>query len=287
MGNIFWVLVKTHLYTLWDPNEAWAYAQGQWDLSATPTDDVSTYPKGPINHQNSFNEYQEMLPDENEIAEEGSGEGSGKDPDEDGSGREGSVLEGSGEEEIALYEGVLEYEVQDYLDGIPTQDTKHSGPGDVVGDFPPLQLAYINKTHPRPCDKEVYLYKLQSKKLQQDGAYKPVKGKLSNCHTNGCGRPFSVQKVISTNLILVAVNSLCPCESRKVDIEPEEVKYNDTAACNRLLLQHYRRRSPTCLNYHPDEHEIKLCGGAGSLGPSSVALLTLLLAHIYNSMMQS
>lgn len=65
-------------------------------------------------------------------------------------------------------------------------------------------------------------------------------------------RPFSVQKVISTNLILVAVNSLCPCESRKVDIEPVEVQHNETTACNRLLMQHYRRRSPTCLNYHPD-----------------------------------
>lgn len=65
-------------------------------------------------------------------------------------------------------------------------------------------------------------------------------------------RPFSVQKVISTNLILVAVNSLCPCESRKVDIEPAEVKYNETTYCNRLLLQHYRKRPQTCLNYHPD-----------------------------------
>lgn len=52
----------------------------------------------------------------------------------------------------------------------------------------PFQLAYINKTHPRPCDKEVELYKLQNHKLQTDGAYKPVKGKLSNCHPNGCGR---------------------------------------------------------------------------------------------------
>ncbi|XP_045110036.1 voltage-dependent calcium channel subunit alpha-2/delta-3-like isoform X21 [Portunus trituberculatus] len=291
MGNVFWVLVKTQLYTLWDPNEAWAYAQGQWDPNAAPTDEV-TYSKGPINHQSTFGEYQEMFPDEAVITEESSGEGSGKYPEEDGSGREGS-----GEEEIALYEGILEYEVQDYLDGIPTEDTKRTESPDVVGDFPPLeklkkkgypiQLAYINKTHPRPCDKTVYLYKLQSKKLKQDGLYKPVKGKLSNCHTNGCGRPFSVQKVISTNLILVAVNSLCPCESRKVDIEPVEVEHNETTSCNRLLMQHYRKRPQSCVNYHPDEHEIKLCGGAGSLGPSSVALLTLLLAHIYNSMMQS
>ncbi|XP_045110040.1 voltage-dependent calcium channel subunit alpha-2/delta-3-like isoform X25 [Portunus trituberculatus] len=235
MGNVFWVLVKTQLYTLWDPNEAWAYAQGQWDPNAAPTDEV-TYSKGPINHQSTFGEYQEMFPDEA---------------------------------------------------GIPTEDTKRTESPDVVGDFPPLELAYINKTHPRPCDKTVYLYKLQSKKLKQDGLYKPVKGKLSNCHTNGCGRPFSVQKVISTNLILVAVNSLCPCESRKVDIEPVEVEHNETTSCNRLLMQHYRKRPQSCVNYHPDEHEIKLCGGAGSLGPSSVALLTLLLAHIYNSMMQS
>ncbi|KAK8393321.1 hypothetical protein O3P69_013382 [Scylla paramamosain] len=281
MGNVFWVLVKTQLYTLWDPNEAWAYAQGQWDPNAAPTDEV-TYSKGPINYQSAFGEYQEMLPDEAVITDESSGEGSGKDPEEDGSGREGS-----GEEEIPLYEGILEYEVQDYLDGIPTEDTKHPELPDDIGDFPSLELAYINKTHPRPCDKTVYLYKLQSKKLKQDGLYKPVKGKLSNCHTNGCGRPFSVQKVISTNLILVAVNSLCPCESRKVDIEPVEVEHNETTSCNRLLMQHYRKRPQSCVNYHPDEHEIKLCGGAGSLGPSSVALLTLLLAHIYNSMMQS
>ena len=26
MSNIMWVMVKTHLYELWDPNMAWAYA---------------------------------------------------------------------------------------------------------------------------------------------------------------------------------------------------------------------------------------------------------------------
>lgn len=63
MGNIFWVLVKTQLYTLWDPNEAWAYTQAQWDPNAAPTDEV-IYSKDPINHQNAFNEYQETLTDE-------------------------------------------------------------------------------------------------------------------------------------------------------------------------------------------------------------------------------
>lgn len=35
---------------------------------------------------------------------------------EEGSGQEGSDIEGSGGEDIAQYEEVLEYEVQDYLD---------------------------------------------------------------------------------------------------------------------------------------------------------------------------
>lgn len=65
-------------------------------------------------------------------------------------------------------------------------------------------------------------------------------------------RPFSVQKVIQTNLILVAVNSLCPCESKKVDTEPVEEQHNETAYCNRLLLQHYRKRPQSCFHYHPD-----------------------------------
>lgn len=65
-------------------------------------------------------------------------------------------------------------------------------------------------------------------------------------------RPFSVQKVRSTNLILVAVNNLCPCDSRKLDIEPVEVKYDEEQKCRRLLMQHYRKRPPTCVNYHPD-----------------------------------
>lgn len=46
-----------------------------------------------------------------EFIEESSGEGSG------GGMEDGSGLEGIGREELALYEEVLEYEVQDYLDG--------------------------------------------------------------------------------------------------------------------------------------------------------------------------
>lgn len=51
----------------------------------------------------------------------------------------------------------------------------------------------------------------------------PLKGKLTNCHASGCERPFSVQKIPHSNLILLVVDTLCPCGSKQLDIEPQEV----------------------------------------------------------------
>ncbi|XP_047483064.1 voltage-dependent calcium channel subunit alpha-2/delta-3-like isoform X9 [Penaeus chinensis] len=253
MSNIFWVLVKTHLYTLWDPNQAWAYTHGARE-DIYP--DINNPHMEPVDYKEVFDEtIADYFSDEPapEVAKE--------------------------------YPAVEENDLPDYD---PEDDRQYSEEYDHQaedGDFPSLELAYINKTHPRPCDKEVELYKLQNHKLQTDGNYKPVKGKLSNCHPNGCGRHFSVQKVVSTNLILVAVNNLCSCDSRRVDIEPVEVEYNETMLCNRLLLHHYRNRPGHCFNYHPEEHEIKQCGGAGSLTLPSAAMLTLLvLAHVCNTL---
>ncbi|KAK7068849.1 Voltage-dependent calcium channel subunit alpha-2/delta-4 [Halocaridina rubra] len=297
MGNIFWVMVKTHLYTLWDPNEAWAYTHTERDVQYPvidePTPEVMDYkdigdkPRkeravadylsdevtGPVESEapdyvapnfsgdssadyvsnkegtgdegKSGGEKSEEQPPDYEVEDysealEGSGSGEGvEDPDE--------VLS----EYIDMLDGIY-----DDFDGVnPDESHQFIDDYDVESSdsFPRIELAYINKTKPRPCDKEVTLYRLQNKKLIQDGAFKPVKGKLSNCHTNGCHRTFSIQKVKSTNLILVAVNNLCPCESRKVDIEPVEVDYNETMHCNRLLLSHFRRRPVDCFNYHPDE----------------------------------
>jgi len=47
-------------------------------------------------------------------------------------------------------------------------------------------------------------------------------GKLTNCHVSGCERPFSVQKIPHSNLILLVVDTLCPCGSKQLDIEPLE-----------------------------------------------------------------
>ena len=58
--------------------------------------------------------------------------------------------------------------------------------------IPLLKMDYINKTKPKPCDKEVTLFELNDEKLykpsKKNGKPVPVKGKLSNCHESECER---------------------------------------------------------------------------------------------------
>ena len=60
------------------------------------------------------------------------------------------------------------------------------------GLIPLLKMTYINKTAPKPCDKETTLYELNDHKLykpsKMTGRPVPVKGKLSNCHESECER---------------------------------------------------------------------------------------------------
>ncbi|KFB41437.1 voltage-gated calcium channel alpha2-delta subunit 1 [Anopheles sinensis] len=65
--------------------------------------------------------------------------------------------------------------------------------------------------HARPCDLKTDLYVLQPDRLNSSGQNNPLKGKLTNCHSSGCERPFSVQKIPNSNLILL-VFTLTNCE---------------------------------------------------------------------------
>ncbi|KAK0164848.1 hypothetical protein PV328_003419 [Microctonus aethiopoides] len=111
----------------------------------------------------------------------------------------------------------------------------------------------------RTCEKKTDLYILQPERLNTSGQSNPLKGKLTNCHVTGCERPFSVQKILHTNLILLVVDTLCPCGSKQLSIEPAEV-VNEPDVCTTRRERLYRRRPPKCINYHPEEMEIKYCG---------------------------
>ncbi len=101
----------------------------------------------------------------------------------------------------------------------------------------------------------------------------PLKPQLTTCHTcegpidAGCAsaltfliectfisvpfyRPFSVQKIPHSNLMLLVVDTLCPCGSKQLTITPKEV--TDGQECD---LKHdfmYRRKASKCVNYHPE-----------------------------------
>ncbi|XP_066588123.1 voltage-dependent calcium channel subunit alpha-2/delta-3 isoform X2 [Prorops nasuta] len=111
------------------------------------------------------------------------------------------------------------------------------------------------------CEKKTDLYIFQPERLNTSS---PLKGKLTNCHVTGCERPFSVQKIPHTNLILLVVDTLCPCGSKHLSIDPIEA-VSEAGKCSARRERLYRRRPPKCINYHPEEMEIKFCGGSCSL----------------------
>lgn len=89
-------------------------------------------------------------------------------------------------------------------------------------------------------------------------------------------RPFSVQKIRHTNLILLVVDTLCPCGSKQLSIDPIEA-LTEPGACTARRERLYRRRPPKCINYHPEEMEIKFCGSADRLfSYSSLSFMFLL-----------
>ena len=83
------------------------------------------------------------------------------------------------------------------------------------GPIPLLQMTYINKTTPKPCDKQVTLYELNGrafnkKRDHQKGRSDPITGILEDCGL-GCRRPFSVQLIPHTNLVMIVADTTCPC----------------------------------------------------------------------------
>ena len=83
----------------------------------------------------------------------------------------------SGEETVADF-GDMDYE-DPLIDEFSIKDG---------GRIPLLKMTYINKTSPKPCDKQVTLYELNEERFYKGGKPVPVKGKLTNCHSSECER---------------------------------------------------------------------------------------------------
>ncbi|XP_065165704.1 voltage-dependent calcium channel subunit alpha-2/delta-3 isoform X2 [Atheta coriaria] len=143
----------------------------------------------------------------------------------------------------------------------------------------PLDGVDMGQFGVRRCDKKTDLYILQPSRLNTSGQSNPLKGKLTNCHVTGCERPFSVQKVPHSNLILLVVDTLCPCGSKQLSIQPQEIVYdgvNGASCLHKPKDSFYRRRPPKCINYHPEEIEIHICGSGNKMATSILLMATAL-----------
>ncbi|XP_050313474.1 voltage-dependent calcium channel subunit alpha-2/delta-4 [Anthonomus grandis grandis] len=152
----------------------------------------------------------------------------------------------------------------------------------------PLEGVDLGQWGTRSCDRKVELYVLQPERLNTSGQNNPLKGKLTNCHITGCERPFSVQKIPHSNLILLVVDTMCPCGSKQLSIAPQELAYEvkDSNGCtHRPRPSLHRNRPLKCINYHPEEIEIHICGSSVTLKYGrnlmlSLGIIVLLISYI-------
>lgn len=130
------------------------------------------------------------------------------------------------ESEDETYPDEYDDEASEQID-VVEQTTEHSEPEEKSQSIPKAtaapatpQKVIPDASYTRPCDLKTDLFVLQPDRLNSST---PLKGKLTNCHSSGCERPFSVQKIPHSNLILLVVDTLCPCGSKQLDTGPQEV----------------------------------------------------------------
>ncbi|KAK5638589.1 hypothetical protein RI129_012884 [Pyrocoelia pectoralis] len=160
---------------------------------------------------------------------------------------------------------------------LPTGESEHEDEDETILDESPLGAnekefdprVLIKKTSPEPCDQELWLYTLGLQNATTEAFDKSM--------TVGCDRPFIVQPVISSNMILLVINNVCYQENRPIP-SPEfnELDYNISLTCYRVMHDAYpRRHYMSCINRSIHEREIELCGTGTSL---YVPLLMVLVA---------
>ncbi|CAH1102236.1 unnamed protein product [Psylliodes chrysocephalus] len=136
-----------------------------------------------------------------------------------------------------------------------------------------VQKFAIEKTKPEPCDTQMALYSLihYSDRDMSASAY--------NKTMVECSRPYIVQKISGSNMVLLVVNSVCLGEPNTIiqTPDPEEVDYNMSLACYRAAYNDFpRRQYMSCINRNANESEIKICGKASYISPTKIVPMLLL-----------
>ncbi|ERL90829.1 hypothetical protein D910_08174 [Dendroctonus ponderosae] len=100
------------------------------------------------------------------------------------------------------------------------------------------ETATMQKTKPEPCDNELYLYTLvhYSARDESSSGYNKTMG---NCSSNlrnnllSIYRPFIVQRVSGSNMILLVINNLCQEQNDMFppSPDPQQIDYNMSLPC--------------------------------------------------------
>jgi hypothetical protein len=103
---------------------------------------------------------------------------------------------------------------------------------------------HLTKTRPYKCDKYNYVFMLN---MDESNFRKP---------SNKCGRPFVLQRIADSNLVLLIKNSDCEKyseESGNFEEKPKAFFSNHTALfCEKLSRPLHRRHSKYCFSHHRD-----------------------------------
>ena len=218
LGQMAWTIIRLEIHHLWNPD--WTYA---WPAPQEQLDYAYAYADS-------------AYYDDEEEYDTNTGGG-----DFNGGGEMVEVTD-SEEAEVEDVDEPYDEHAEEMLNDFKVKDG---------GPIPLLEMTYINKTQPKPCDKEAYLYELNEEALKQQ---RPLQGILRNCHESNCERPFSVTQIPHTNLVLIVADKMCPCYSARISVSPVRVDYgpkNETAYCEKLKHNLYRQKPRPSVHYHP------------------------------------
>jgi len=138
-----------------------------------------------------------------------------------------------------------------------------------------LLKQHINRTLPVRCDKHSIIYRLN-------------KDSLSNLKAPmGCERPFALQKIAKSNLLLVLINNSCKMSSNQEFYDsPKTVMYsnNDSLTCRRMRNKLLFRKLPKlCFTQHENESKMEFyCGRSAQLSSNQIVsvLVSLVLLQM-------
>lgn len=97
-----------------------------------------------------------------------------------------------------------------------------------------------------------------------------------------CMRPYIVQPVNYSNMLLLVVNTACTETTiPPLSVIPEEIIYeNNSLVCQKALISLKRKRPQSCIRSHSRESEIKdLCGLASNITPNIYLFFLLSITY--------